>query len=154
MSTVADYFTPADQQGLAIKDLDFGTAGTMVLPPPTGSSTPQTAVELAKNGVMYVVPLDSMGHVGQPIQTFRVNSLNLSQSNSEGLWGAMAFYNNTLYLHPADGVVEAFSLQPDYPDVQSEPHQQGQPPCRLLPGRLGHCFGGWKFEWDCLGSPD
>ena len=56
--------------------------------------------------------LDNMGHVGQPIQSFPVNSVDPPNADRSGLWGAMAFYNNTLYVHAADDVVKAFQYDP------------------------------------------
>ncbi len=109
-STVADFFTSAGQQGLEIKDLDFGTAGTIVIPSQNGANKPQTAVELAKTGELFVVNVDNMGHFGQPIQQFSINAPGAPLQL--GAWSAMAFYNNTLYIHGAFNVIKAYQFDP------------------------------------------
>ena len=92
-TTVADYFTPADQQGLAIKDLDFGTAGTLVLPPPTGSSTPADRRRAGQE--RRPVRRQSQQHgprrPADPVIPRHLDSAPLgTHSSSIGLWGAMA----------------------------------------------------------------
>jgi hypothetical protein len=109
--TVADFFTPTDQQGLAVKDVDFGTAATLGLPAFPGTAHPHLVLEEAKNGVLYVVDADNMGGLGDPVQTITVNQ---SQGPTlDGLWGAMSFYNNTLYIHDAFDVLKAYRLRYD-----------------------------------------
>ena len=58
---VLDYFTPHDQDHLNTTDLDLGSGGTTLLPDQPGSH-PHLAVTSGKNGTIYVVDRDNMGH--------------------------------------------------------------------------------------------
>ena len=77
-----------------------------------GTAHPNLAVELAKSGTLYVTDLDNMGHVADPYQSFVVNQVNLPRTDAIGLWGAMSFHDNVLYIHAADDVLKAFRFDP------------------------------------------
>ena len=135
---LVDSFTPANQQGYAIKDLDFGTAGTILLPSFPGTAHPNLAVELAKNGTLFVVDANHMGGLAQPLQSFPVNNLSLGRLNSVGLWGSMSYHNGVLYVHAADDVVKAFqiNLDPATNTMKFDPTpiSQGNLPAAYFPG--------------------
>ena len=131
---VADFFTPANQEHLAIKDLDFGTAGTLVLPTMPGTAHPHLAVELAKSGTLYVTDLDNMGHVAEPYQSFVVNQVNLPRTDAIGLWGAMSFHDNVLYIHAADDVLKAFRFDPNTQKFDPNPIGTSDLPGVYFPG--------------------
>jgi hypothetical protein len=60
LSTVKDFFTPADFGALDQGDADFGSGGLLVLPDQPGP-LPHLAVAAGKAGLLYILNRDSMG---------------------------------------------------------------------------------------------
>lgn len=60
LNATLDLFTPSNQDGLDLGDLDFGSGGVMVLPDQPGS-TPHLAVAAGKAGVMFLMNEDNLG---------------------------------------------------------------------------------------------
>jgi hypothetical protein len=58
---VADYFTPDNQARLNSLDLDLGSGGVMLLPD-QGGNTPHLLVAAGKQGTLYLINRDKMGH--------------------------------------------------------------------------------------------
>jgi hypothetical protein len=58
---VQDYFTPFDQERLDTLNDDLGSSGTVLLPDQPGPH-PHLLVSAAKNGTIYLVDRDAMGH--------------------------------------------------------------------------------------------
>jgi len=95
--TVADWFTPYDQGTLSSGDVDQGSGGVLLLPEqPVGSPAQHLLVTGGKDGTIYLVNRDNMGHI------------NTGNSNSQvwqsltkaipGLWSTPAWWNNNVYL--------------------------------------------------------
>jgi uncharacterized protein (TIGR03437 family) len=106
---VADYFTPYNADELSDKDLDLGSSGALLLPDGAGSAThPNLLVSGSKDGTVYVVDRDNMGHFqpdgnGQIVQ---------SLADAVGpLFGIPEYFNNTVYFSAAHDQVKAFALQ-------------------------------------------
>ncbi|HEY8747701.1 MAG TPA: hypothetical protein VIM11_06995 [Tepidisphaeraceae bacterium] len=65
---VVDYFTPHNQQDLNFSDTDLGSGGPLVLPATIGpvtignSTHPNLLVGAGKEGLIYVIDRDNMGH--------------------------------------------------------------------------------------------
>ena len=60
---VADYFTPYNQVGLDESNKDIGSGGVVVLPDEVGSvAHPHLLVGAGKQGTIYLVDRDNMGH--------------------------------------------------------------------------------------------
>ncbi len=64
-STVNDYFTPFNQSCLSAVDEDLGSGGVMLLPDQTNTAHPHLAIGGGKEGRIYVVDRDNMGHFTQ-----------------------------------------------------------------------------------------
>jgi len=60
LSSVVDLFTPSDQHGLDLADIDFGSGGVMVLPD-QGGNIPHLAVAAGKEGTMFLMNEDNLG---------------------------------------------------------------------------------------------
>jgi hypothetical protein len=103
---VIDYFTPFDQQYLDVNDLDLGSGGILLLPDQSGSHLHEL-VQAGKEGSIYVVDRDSMGHF---------NSTDNSQivQNITGqigfLFSSPAYWNNNVFFGGDEDQVKAFSL--------------------------------------------
>src|SRR5439155_5588971 len=59
---LTDYFTPYNQATLSQMDLDLSSAGVLVLPDQPGGAHPHLAVATGKQGILYLLDRDNMGH--------------------------------------------------------------------------------------------
>lgn len=57
-----DYFTPDLQAYYSKYDLDIGSAGVMLLPPQSGAQHPHLLVASGKDGRIYLLDQDNLGH--------------------------------------------------------------------------------------------
>jgi hypothetical protein len=128
---VLDYFTPYNQLILSDDDTDLGSGGVMLLPDqPAGSPYQHLVVGMGKEGSLYLVNRDSMGHFNAPGDTQIVQWL---PGLTGGLWGTPAFWNNTLYIGATNDALQAFSFNANNNDllstapVSSSPETYGYP---------------------------
>ncbi len=71
---VADYFTPFNQAALAAADLDLAAAGLILLPDAAGSPAhPHLLVTSGKDGEVYLIDRDAMGHYNGSYATPNTN---------------------------------------------------------------------------------
>jgi hypothetical protein len=106
--TVADYFSPYNQDYLAAADLDLGSGGPVLLPDSAGSTThPHLIVAAGKEGTIHLVDRDNMGHFNSAGDSQIVQELN-------GAVGAVrstpAFFNHTIYYQGNGDVMRAFTI--------------------------------------------
>ncbi len=93
--SVADYFTPFNQDSLDAQDADLGSGGVMVLPPQQGRR-PSLLVACGKKGDIYLLDRADLGKYRQgPGGTDRV--VQSLPGAVGGVWGCPA------YFHGADG---------------------------------------------------
>ncbi len=103
-----DYFTPSDQATLSANDTDLGSGGVVLLPDqPQGSPHQHLLVEIGKEGSLYLVNRDSMGHFDAGGDRQIVEWL---PQIFGGLWGTTAFWNDTLYVGASNDALQAFSF--------------------------------------------
>jgi len=105
--SVTDYFTPSDQAYEAANDKDFGSGGAAVLVdlPQNGSNPTQLVVGAGKDGTLYVLNRQALGHLGDQNAWQTVNV-------GEYVFSTAAFWNNNLYLSNAFGPMQAYTLSP------------------------------------------
>jgi hypothetical protein len=109
---VLDYFTPHDQATMNANDLDLGSGGTILLPDQPGAH-PHLALSAGKNGTIYVVDRDNMGHYrsgndGQIVQTI-VNSFP-GGTFTTGNFKAPVYWNGYLYFSADADYIKAFRI--------------------------------------------
>jgi len=107
---VSDYFTMYNEVSESGGDQDLGSGGIMLLPDLTdsGGVVRHLAVGAGKDGNLYVVNRDSMGH-------FNGNSNQIWQELpgvlGSGVWATPAYFNGAVYYGPYNGALSAFPVQ-------------------------------------------
>jgi hypothetical protein len=93
--TATDYFTPFDQASLNAVDKDLGSGGPLLLPnQPLGAPHQHLLVQAGKEGTVYVVDRDNMGHFNSSNNNQIVQNLS---GLVTGLWSNPGWWNNTVY---------------------------------------------------------
>jgi len=116
---VADYFEMFDTVNQSNNDRDLGSGGLLLLPDmkDSGNTTRHLAVGAGKadantaNVVLYVVDRDNMGKFNSGSDSIYQeigNALLGGQSN--GVWAAPAYFNNTLYYGAVSDNLKAFAI--------------------------------------------
>ncbi len=110
--TVLDYFTPYDQLFLENNDLDPSSAGPALLVDQSGAH-PHLLITAGKNGTVYVINRDNMGHYnsvsdGQVVQAL-VNELP-SGSQDAGNFSCPVYFNGYVYFGAVSDQLKAFQL--------------------------------------------
>jgi hypothetical protein len=105
---VADYFAMKDEVAQSNADADLGAGGIMLLPDLTDSTATvrHLAVGAGKDGRIYVVDRDSMGH-------FDPSSDDIWQKLNAVLGqvrGTPAYFNRTVYYGDRDAPLKAFTI--------------------------------------------
>jgi fibronectin type 3 domain-containing protein len=105
---VVDYFTPFNQAGLNTEDTDLGSGAPVLLPDAAGSAAhPHLLVETGKEGTLYLIDRDAMGH-------FDANTDHVVQEIPNAVnrsFDTPAYFNNTIYYVGAfSDVAKAYSI--------------------------------------------
>ena len=110
--TVLDYFTPSDQATLYSGNLDLGSGGVLLLPTQSGPY-PDEMVSAGKDGTIYLVNRDNMGHYNASTDS-DIQSLTDIFPNTIGDEGgnfsSPVYFNESVYFSPVGGPVQAFQL--------------------------------------------
>jgi hypothetical protein len=105
--SVADYFTPFNQDVLNAQDLDLGDGTMVLLPDQSGSSPTHLGYGAGKEGKLYLVDRDFFGNFTPGGPDAVQQSFSIS---THGFWSTPAFWNNTLYAGPTSNPLMAFSF--------------------------------------------
>jgi len=109
---VLDYFSPSVQSSLDASNLDLGAGGVLLLPDQTGAHLHEM-VSAGKNGTIYLVDRDNMGHYNSktdPDVQSLVNVLTNNLGADGGNFGSPVYFNGNVYFSPVQATVQAFSL--------------------------------------------
>ncbi len=105
---VTDYFTPFNAGQLDVKDIDLGSSGALLLPDSAGTSQhPHILVTGGKEGRIYVIDRESMGHFSPSGDSQIVQSLPTAIGP---LYGIPAYFNNTVFFSGQNDALKAFPL--------------------------------------------
>jgi len=101
--SLADYFTPMNQDNLNSGDADHGSGGAAILIDQPSGPVKHLLIGGGKAGVLFLVNRDNLGG-------FNSTSDNVVQSLSvgPGLFGTCAFWNNWIYIAGAGANLEQF----------------------------------------------
>jgi hypothetical protein len=123
--SVADWFTPRDQDDLDAADTDVGSGGVLLLPDqPAGDTHQQLLVQMGKEGALYLVDRNNMGHYCSGCSDDSDTNIVQEIPNATvGVWGSPAYWNGNVYFGGANtngsaGPVKAFSLYSTTPKLE------------------------------------
>ncbi len=109
---VLDYFAPQVQNSLNISNLDLGSGGVLLLPDQSGAH-PHEMVSAGKNGTIYLVDRDNMGHYHSNSDQIVQSLVNIFPNNSGeegGNFSSPIYFNGAVYFAPVQGSIQAFHL--------------------------------------------
>jgi uncharacterized protein (TIGR03437 family) len=103
-----DYFTPFNVDSLNNRDLDIGSSGAVLLPDSMGSPAhPHLLVSAGKEGRIYLVDRDNMGH----FQSSGDGQIQQSIPGAIGaLFGIPSYFNKNVYFSGSGDHLKAFSI--------------------------------------------
>jgi hypothetical protein len=111
--SVVDYFTPHDQSNQSANNLDLGSAGPVLLVDQTSGPYPHLIISAGKNGTIYVVNRDNMGHFNASNDDQIVQALIGALPNGDaesGNFNSPVYYNGYVYFAAVSDSVRAFQL--------------------------------------------
>jgi hypothetical protein len=104
--SVADYFTPFDQDSLNNTDTDLGSGGVLLLPDQPGKHR-HLLVQADKQGIIFLVDRDNMGHFNSTTDNI---VQELPAGTLTGAWSSPAYFNGTIYFNGQGDFLKAFDL--------------------------------------------
>src|SRR5207302_338993 len=105
--TVADFFTPWNQDALAANDQDLGSGGVLLLPDQPGAR-PHLMLAAGKNGTIYLIDRDDLGAY-QRCGTTCDDVVQVTPLGSPS-FGAPAYLDTRVYYQGVGDVLKAFEL--------------------------------------------
>jgi hypothetical protein len=105
--TVADWFTPADQSNLDGSDADHGSGGAAILVDQPAGLVQHLVIGGGKEGNLFLLNRDQLGHYGANATPPNSNAVQIF-SVGNGIFSTSAFWNNSLYIAPAGGALQAY----------------------------------------------
>ena len=109
---VLDYFSPSVQTALDAGNLDLGSGGGLLLPDQSGTY-PHEMVSAGKNGTIYLVNRDNMGHYNSSHDTDIQSLVNVFTNNlgqEGGNFSSPVYFNGDVYFGPVESTVQSFAL--------------------------------------------
>ena len=105
--TVVDWFTPADQASLDGADSDHGSGGAAILVDQPASPVQHLVIGGGKEGNLFLLNRDVMGNYGGSTNPANSKAIQIF-SVGNGIFSTSAFWNNSLYIAPAGGPLQAY----------------------------------------------
>ena len=106
---IIDYYTPSNWSDLNSRDLDLGNGGVMLPPPQMGGSAPNLVICGGKDGQIYVVNRDNMGHFNSSNDP-ALQKLPLGQPETNGNWFTPAAWHNWIYFGAANDTLRQYQF--------------------------------------------
>ena len=104
--TLADGFTPLNQDNLNMRDLDLAAGGVLILPDQSAGGHTHLLVQSGKEGKISLVDRDNMGGYS----TSADNIVQELTGQMGGLWGMAGYGNNTVYFWGTADNMKSFPL--------------------------------------------
>ena len=103
--SVVDYFTPFDQQTLADLDHDLGSGGVVLLPDEPGSPS-HLLLASNKEGKLYVINRDKMGHFNAANDSQIPQTLQFAG----GIFSTPAVWQNKVYVSAVSDSLKSYTV--------------------------------------------
>ena len=120
-----DYFTPSNQSCLDSGDEDLGSGGVMLLPNQPGAF-PHILIQNGKQGRIYVVnrdvPMTTTPAHYNSVTNCQISDpeiIEASNSATGGIWGAPAYWNNTIYYWGNGDVLKSIPIVNGLPNFSN-----------------------------------
>ena len=104
--TASDYFTPYNQAVISKNDEDLSASGVLVLPDQPGSN-PHVLIGSGKQGTVYVIDRDDMGHYNPVGDTQILQELPLTVG---AMFSSPVYWNNSVYFAGNGQPIMAYAL--------------------------------------------
>ena len=107
---LTDWFTPYNQLDLANGDVDVGSGGVLLLPDQgKGAPHQHLLVQVGKQGSIYLIDRDQMGHFHPNDNSQIVQDL---ENAIGGMWATAAWWNNNVYFGGSGDHLQQFAFDP------------------------------------------
>jgi hypothetical protein len=108
--SVADYFSPCDQQTLSATNQEIGSSAPVLLPDSAGSSSqPHLMMGGGKNGSLYGLNRDNLGGYSFPCPD-SPDRAQVVPVGDASILSTPLFWNNLVYIAAGNGRLKAFPL--------------------------------------------
>ena len=137
--SVADFFTPFNVSVLSAKDRDLGSGMATLLPTFSSSPFPHIMVGAGKEGTIYIVNRDSMGHLNSACDCQIVQSVPnavgvaTNTTDLERNFGTPAYWNGNVYFSGTNDSIKRFRLSSTTSKLTTTPSDQS-PTTYAFPG--------------------
>ena len=105
---LTDWFTPYNQADLSNNDTDVGSGGVLLLPD-QGGPHQHLLVQVGKEGSIYLIDRDKMGHFNPNNNSQIVQDM---ENAIGGLWATPAWWNNNVYFGGSGDVLRQYTFDP------------------------------------------
>jgi hypothetical protein len=102
---VADYFAPPNPKALDKADSDLGSGGALLVPDQPGPK-PHLLIGGGKNGILYVVNRDNMGHSNPK----RKNAPQAVPNPGHAIFSSPAYFDGMVYMNAVSDVLKQYRL--------------------------------------------
>jgi hypothetical protein len=119
--SVADFFTPTDEQAMDVTDIDLGTGGPIVLPDSAGSAAhPHLLIGGDKRGLLYLIDRDNMTQYNPGIdlvlQEMKVKTVGCTFC---AIFSTPSFWQGNLYVVAVSDVLKRYPISSAFIDTAS-----------------------------------
>jgi len=105
-----DYFTPFNQSSLSGGDTDVGSGGVLLLPTLSSGSHPSLLVEGGKEGKIYVLDRNNLGHFCSSCTSIDTQAVQEIPGAVTGMFSTPAYWNGLVYFGGKGDALKAFSF--------------------------------------------
>jgi hypothetical protein len=104
---LSDWFTPDDQANLGANNIDLGQGGAVTLMNTVSGPYPHLVIGGGKEGIVYLVNRDNMGHYNSANNNGAVQSWSLGGNM---IAASGTFWQNTFYIGAASSPLQAYAF--------------------------------------------
>ena len=111
--SLVDYFTPHDQAAMETNNVELGSAGPVLLIDQASGPFPHLLVTAGKEGTIYVINRDNMGHYNPNNDNQAVQTLvNIFPNGTQdtGNFSVPVYFNGFVYFAAVNDTLKAFQM--------------------------------------------